>query len=1417
MFWRRRRRIAPLRRRLPGLEALETRLPLTASFMISEFLADNHDGLVDRYGNASDWIEIHNQGDTAGSLNGYYLTDKANNKTKWQFPDVTVAAGGYLVVFADSDHNDRDPTQELHTGFSLDKDGEYLGLIAPDGVTVVQQFAPTFPPQSQDVSYGPGLVVTNEDLVAQGSDAKTIVPTAANHTSYDGVWKNLNYTPDANWTSGTTGVGFGQTFNGFLVRTFQANIASNSPIGTTLDDLDETLTVIGNPAAYTSMAAGNYATVNFLNTGAASDSGHYGNNVQFPGQVSTTNYNNFATEAHALVTIPTAGDWTFGVRSNEGFLLSVGDFEMSRDGAGTGSTVDSLSTFHFDAAGVYNIDLYHFERTGDAWLELFAAPGARTSWNATNFDLVGDTANGGLAVKSDLVGSSGASISQILGTNVQNQMLGVNSTFYSRMTFNVTDPTAFDQLKLRMQYDDGFVAYLNGIEIARKNAPGAAGSAVAFNAVATANRNGDEVLTADEFDATSFLSLLVPGQNVLAVQCLNFTATDPDAFVSPELIATNVVGTGNVYFTTPTPGAANGNAFLGLVADTNFSVDRGYYNAPIQVAITTSTPGAQIYYTTNGSAPTEASGTLYTGPLTISRTTVLRAAAFKAGYVPTDVDTQSYFFVNDIVQQTFQSTENAGFPTTWGTFTGVDYGLDPDIIGNFDANGNPIGGDKFGGIYAAQIKASLLSLPTISLVLNTSDMFGPNGIYSNPTQRGDDWEKPVSVEYITNDGSPEFQVNAGIQIQGAFFRANSASQKHSFRLVFKNIYGPGKLDFPLFGDGATDEFNTVVLRAGANDGYSWNAAQFTEQYLRDEFGRDLQAASGNVNAHGDFVQLYINGVYWGLYNPVERPDEDFAATYFGGTPDQYDVVHRGGGSFEVQNGTLDAWTAMLAKSAQAGSSLSAYMALQGKNIDGTPNPATPALLDVDSYIRYIAINAWGGNWDWPRNNFFASRNTDPATTTGFEFFGWDIENTMGNNLSRSPLTADVFDPSTLPGSDFTGSDNAGQPHTSLVPNPEYRIDFADQVQKMFFNGGILTPASLIARYQVLANDVQSAIVGESARWGDMHYPTQPLTPANWVTERDWILNTYLPQRTAIVLAEFRKYGLYPSVDAPTLNQFGGNFAGGFRLSIGSTNSGGTIYYTLDGSDPRQIGGALSTTAKTYFNPIELSGNATVMARYRSASGEWSALVEALFTQTSVGAVRGDFNRDGVRSAADIMPMMQALADANAFQTANALSIANVLTIGDINGDGVFNNADLQSFLTELRGGGGSEAPAEALNQVPTGASISSDDLGSDSSALTARAATADNSGRLPDVILATADRALALPTAYGNHHNMTGDYTNASTSESLRLVQPRKQLSEVRGIDSAFSHVQHHRSRFNPDGFDADLTDEAISSFSNPG
>src|ERR1051325_8511032 len=146
--------------RFPGWRACALFLLLPASLTrstaapyITEFMASNKTTLTDRDGSYSDWVEIYNPDAAAVSLNGWYLTDNASKKTKWQFPAVTIPAGGYLIVFAD-DKNLRDPAGELHTNFSLSADGEYLGLIQSDGKTVVSEFAPTFPAQTADVSYG---------------------------------------------------------------------------------------------------------------------------------------------------------------------------------------------------------------------------------------------------------------------------------------------------------------------------------------------------------------------------------------------------------------------------------------------------------------------------------------------------------------------------------------------------------------------------------------------------------------------------------------------------------------------------------------------------------------------------------------------------------------------------------------------------------------------------------------------------------------------------------------------------------------------------------------------------------------------------------------------------------------------------------------------------------------------------------------------------------------------------------------------------------------------------------------------------------------------------------------------------------------------------------------------------------------
>ncbi|HXI51061.1 MAG TPA: lamin tail domain-containing protein, partial [Candidatus Saccharimonadales bacterium] len=131
---------------LPALDAS------AAPFLITEFMAHNTKTLNDENGDQSDWIEIHNPGPAAGSLDGWFLTDDASQLAKWRFPDVILEANSYLIVFA-SGKNRTNEAGVLHTNFRLDHDGEYLALVDP-ATNIVSAFSPAYPPQLPDVSYG---------------------------------------------------------------------------------------------------------------------------------------------------------------------------------------------------------------------------------------------------------------------------------------------------------------------------------------------------------------------------------------------------------------------------------------------------------------------------------------------------------------------------------------------------------------------------------------------------------------------------------------------------------------------------------------------------------------------------------------------------------------------------------------------------------------------------------------------------------------------------------------------------------------------------------------------------------------------------------------------------------------------------------------------------------------------------------------------------------------------------------------------------------------------------------------------------------------------------------------------------------------------------------------------------------------
>ena len=606
------------------------------------------------------------------------------------------------------------------------------------------------------------------------------------------------------------------------------------------------------------------------------------------------------------------------------------------------------------------------------------------------------------------------------------------------------------------------------------------------------------------------------------------------------------------YFDTATPGAANTPGFLGFVADTKFDLNRGFYSSPQSVTISTDTPGASIRYTTDGSWPTETSGALYSGPILINRTTPLRAIAYKAGHRPTNVDTHTYIFVDDVITQNSSSTRSVwGLPSNWDG-TSPDYGMNSSVV----------------SLHNRTIRNDLRTVPTLSIAMDSDDLFGSSGIYSHPQSSGVNWERATSLELIdpaNPDGSKDFQHNCGIRIQGGAFRSFGLTRKKSFRVLFKDIYGPSKLRYPLFGPTAAQQFDTLIFRMESNDGYQWGN-RTNVQYARDEFGRRSQLAMGSPSPHGRYMHIYLNGVYWGLYNIVERPDDSMGENYFGARKEHWDGVNSGTATNEGNTSSWNRLKSLVSGIPNAGSEASRtaiYMEAQGLNPDGTDNLATADYIDIDNYIDYLIVNWYMGNNDWPHKNYYHGRERDlldnaPFTGTrssnGMHFFCWDAEWSLFLNSS----------------SDKTGSTSGvAEPYGDLRSSREFRVRFGDRAHRALFNDGAMTPQKCLDRYAEICRNHRSILIPELARWGDQHGTQR--TIQHWINEYDHIRDDWLATRSPEFVSVLRGANLYPQLSAVTYSTHGGNApAGGITMFTDAD----TIYYTLDGTDPRLIGGEI---------------------------------------------------------------------------------------------------------------------------------------------------------------------------------------------------------------------------------------------------
>lgn len=305
-----------------------------------------------------------------------------------------------------------------------------------------------------------------------------------------------------------------------------------------------------------------------------------------------------------------------------------------------------------------------------------------------------------------------------------------------------------------------------------------------------------------------------------------------------------------VYFTTSTPGESNASqAYSTYAGKPVFSQAGGYVSAGTSISIQAN-DGATIYYTTDGSKPTSSS-MQYTGPVSISKTTPLRAVAYEGGKLPSEVTTENYLI-----------EEQHSIPV-------VCISVDPDEFFGYE-----------NGIYADGAG-------------HTHD--GEAGFPYSKANFWRDVEREISFEWFEADGTKGIEFPAGVKIFGQYSRA--LDQK-SLVIKLRGAYGLSEVTYPFFRDYDVTTFNSLLLRVSGQDVAMTKLrdAMFA-QAVKDTMDLDYQEYRP--------CAVYINGEYWGLYNLREQLDENYVANHYDVDPDTVDIIK---GNSDVKAGSIADWS-----------------------------------------------------------------------------------------------------------------------------------------------------------------------------------------------------------------------------------------------------------------------------------------------------------------------------------------------------------------------------------------------------------------------------------------------------------------------------------------------------------------------------
>ena len=525
-----------------------------------------------------------------------------------------------------------------------------------------------------------------------------------------------------------------------------------------------------------------------------------------------------------------------------------------------------------------------------------------------------------------------------------------------------------------------------------------------------------------------------------------------------------------------------------------FSVTRGLYDTAFDLELSTADGDAKIYYTTDYSEPDESSDHLYTDPIRIAGTMTVKAIAVREDDLDhsRNVTAHTYIFAASVADQTRPS----GAPERWSDTNGscpASYALSSNVIKRVE--------DRVAFL------AALSNAPIVSVTLPADDLFGEeDGIYTHPESLKDlpNEIRQADVEWVT--GENVFGAGVGITPHGGYSRRFSITAKKSFGLKFRKWYGERTLNVPVLRRGGceTDEFRTLILRAENN--HHWTSMETENrgghpEYgtgMHDQFLRSRQKAMDGWQIEGTHVHLFLNGLYWGVYNITESVSDGFAATTWGGAIDlrkEYNVVVRASadeGGYRARDGVADDYEELLELMKADLTVPANYRAVEEK-------------LDIDIFIDYILLECFAANDDWPGNNWMVI--SSPTLGMKLRYVAWDLEKSLGTDRLDT-LTYREYEKNNLGPMAF---------HRKLIQQIEYRRRFAERARLHLCRaGGALTAERLVADYGALAETVRPIMYAEAARWGSYTYDHwDELPPVQQNPKKQYGLDEWDAERTRL--------------------------------------------------------------------------------------------------------------------------------------------------------------------------------------------------------------------------------------------------------------------------------------------------------------